>query len=81
MGHPRATGGETAQDLSPQEKGMMEVQGEGLARGWLRACRRLGQAGVPPTAGSPGVIYGHGRVLRSPSPAGSVLRQRVGSFR
>lgn len=73
--------GGTPQGCSPQEKRVMEAPREGLAWGWLRARRGLGQARVPLAAGSLGVIYGHGGVLRSPSPVGSVFRRRVGSCR
>lgn len=57
----------------------MEALREGLAVG-LAPCPpwagpRVGHAG------SLGVIYRHGGVLRPPSPAGSVLRWRVGSCR
>lgn len=73
--------GGTAQGLSLQEKGTAEVQREGLAWGWLRAHHGLGQAWVPLATGSPGVIYRRSGVLRSPSPASSILRQQVGSCR
>lgn len=51
-GHPWAAGGGTAQGLSLQEKRMMEMQIEGLAWGWLRACCGLGQVRVPLATGS-----------------------------
>lgn len=70
-----------AQGLSPWEKWMMEAWREGLAWGWLHALHGLSQERVPLATGSPGVIYGCGGVLQSPSPAGSVLQRRVGRCR
>lgn len=71
----------TAQSLSPWEKWMMEAWREGLAWGWLHALRGLSQERVPLATGSPGVIYGCGGVLQSPSLASSILRRRVGRCR
>lgn len=57
----------------------MEALREGLAMG-LAPCPLRAEPHAGP-AGSLGVIYRHGGVLRPPSPAGSVLRRRVGSCR
>lgn len=83
QGHPWAAGGGNSPGPFPAGDVDDGVWREGLAWGWLCARCRLGQARVPLATGSPGVIYGRSGVLRSPSPAGSVLRWRwrVGSCR